>query len=91
MLEVQSQELGQEQETNRSNTYLVAVIDRCLDKGIALDGWASVRVAGIDLLTLDFYSFVASFEKYLEYADAVEQTAHIVEMDDVEPEELPLP
>lgn len=50
---------------------LIDVLDRVLDKGIVIDGWARVSVVGIDLLTLDAHVVVASIETYLRYADVL--------------------
>ncbi|MGH2492129.1 MAG: gas vesicle protein GvpJ [Candidatus Limnocylindria bacterium] len=50
---------------------LIDVLDRVLDKGIVIDGWARVSVVGIDLLGLDAHVVVASIETYLRYADVL--------------------
>jgi hypothetical protein len=55
-----------------------------------------VRVPGVELLTLDLNAVVASFAKYLDYAEAMEQLvplpqplrADVVEGDDGEQEKL---
>ena len=49
----------------------VDVPDRVLDKGIVIDGWARVAVAGIDLMTVDGWVVVASIDTYLKYADSL--------------------
>jgi len=49
----------------------VDVLDRVLDKGIVIDGWARVAVAGIDLMTVDGWVVVASIDTYLKYADSL--------------------
>jgi gas vesicle structural protein len=54
---------------------LVDVLDRVLDKGIVIDGWVRVSIAGIDLITVEMRVIVASIETYLKHADAV---AHLV-------------
>ena len=50
---------------------LIDVLDRVLDKGIVIDGWARMSVVGIDLLTVDAHVVVASIETYLRYADVL--------------------
>jgi len=49
----------------------IDVLDRVLDKGIVIDGWARLSVAGIDLVGLELKVVVASIETYLRYADAI--------------------
>jgi hypothetical protein len=49
----------------------VDVLDRVLDKGIVIDGWGRVSVAGIDLITVDGFVVVASIQTYLEYAESL--------------------
>lgn len=46
-------------------TYL-EVLDRVLDKGIVVDGWAQFSLGGIDLMTVDARVVVASVQTYLE-------------------------
>ena len=50
---------------------LIDVLDRVLDKGIVIDGWARMSVVGIDLLSIDTRIVVASIETYLRYADVL--------------------
>ena len=50
---------------------LIDVLDRVLDKGIVIDGWARMSVVGIDLLNVDAHVVVASIETYLRYADVL--------------------
>jgi gas vesicle structural protein len=49
----------------------VDVLDRVLDKGIVIDGWGRVSVAGIDLVGIDGWVVVASIETYLQYAESL--------------------
>ena len=49
----------------------IDVLDRVLDKGIIIDGWARVSVAGIDLVGLEMKCVVASIETYLRYSDVI--------------------
>jgi hypothetical protein len=51
-------------------TSLIDVLDRVLDKGIVIDGWARLSVAGIDLVGLELKVVVASIETYLRYSQA---------------------
>jgi hypothetical protein len=41
-------------------TSLIEVLDRVLDKGIAIDRWARVSLVGIDLITIETRVVVAS-------------------------------
>ena len=50
---------------------LIDVLDRVLDKGIVIDGWARMSVAGIDLVGLEVNVVVASIDTYLRYSDAL--------------------
>ena len=49
----------------------VDVLDRVLDKGIVIDGWGRVSVAGIDLIGIDGWVVVASIHTYLQYAESL--------------------
>ena len=42
-----------------------------LDKGIVIDAWVRVSLAGIDLVTVEARVIVASIETYLQHAQAV--------------------
>lgn len=47
------------------------VIEHILDKGIVIDGWARVSLAGVfDLLTIETRVVVASIQTYLKYSDS---------------------
>lgn len=50
---------------------LLEVLDRVLDKGIVVDAWIRLSLAGIDFLTVEARVVVASIETYLEYAGAI--------------------
>jgi len=50
---------------------LIDVLDRVLDKGIVIDGWARMSVAGIDLVGLEVKVVVASIDTYLRYSDVL--------------------
>jgi hypothetical protein len=50
---------------------LIDVLDRILDKGIVIDAWGRVSVAGIDLIHFDAWVVVASIHTYLNYAESL--------------------
>ena len=50
---------------------LLDVLDRVLDKGIVIDGWGRVSIAGIDLIGIDGWVVVASIHTYLNYAESL--------------------
>jgi len=54
----------------------IDVLDRVLDKGIVIDGWGRMSVAGIDLIGLQMNVVVASIETYLRYADSLGLGTH---------------
>src|SRR5439155_17304252 len=56
---------------------LIDVLDRVLDKGVVIDAWVRVSLAGIDLMTLQARIFVASIETYLKQADSVARSGRI--------------
>lgn len=58
-----------------SNSMLLELIDRILDKGIVIDAWARVSVLSIELLTVEARVVVASVDTYLRYAEAIGNTA----------------
>jgi gas vesicle structural protein len=49
---------------------LIDVLDRVLDKGIVIDAWARISLAGIDLISERSRVVVASSETYLKHADS---------------------
>jgi gas vesicle structural protein len=55
----------------RSEVSFIDVLDRVLDKGVVIDGWARISLVGIDLMTIDGWVFVASIQTYLQYADSL--------------------
>jgi hypothetical protein len=61
--------MRRESDLRRGN--LLDVLDRVLDKGIVIDGWGRVSVAGIDLIGIDGWVVVASIHTYLQYAEAL--------------------
>jgi hypothetical protein len=58
-------------ERGRSEATFIDVLDRVLDKGIVIDGYASVAIVGIDLMSIDGWAVVASIHTYLQYADSL--------------------
>ena len=56
-------------------TGLADVLNIILDKGIVIDAWVSISLAGIDLITVEARVVVASIQTYLKHADAVAQLA----------------
>src|SRR5215212_9211798 len=54
-----------------AGTSLIDVLDRVLDKGIAIDAYVRVSLVGIDLVSVEARIVVASVETYLKYAEAI--------------------
>lgn len=59
---------------------LIDVLDRVLDKGIVIDGWARMSVVGIDLITVEMNVVVASIDTYIRYADVLGVSARNAEV-----------
>ena len=53
------------------NSSPIEVLDRVLDKGIVIDAWVRVSLAGIDLVTVEAHVVVASIATYLQFSDVV--------------------
>jgi gas vesicle structural protein len=51
-------------------TSLIDVLDRVLDKGIVIDAWVRVSLAGIDLITVEVRVVVSSIDPSAELAAA---------------------
>jgi len=47
------------------------ILDRILDKGIVIDAWMTVQVAGLELVTVEARVVVASIETYITKAELV--------------------
>src|ERR1700730_3071151 len=62
-----------------TGTSMVDVLDHVLDKGIVIDAHVRVSLAGIDLITVEARVLVASFETYLQHAEAVKQVGGFVD------------
>jgi gas vesicle structural protein len=54
-----------------SRATLIDVLDRVLDKGIVVDAWVRISLAGVDLVMVEARIVIASFETYLSYADTL--------------------
>jgi gas vesicle structural protein len=50
---------------------IVEVLDRILDRGIVIDIFARVSIAGIELITIEARIVIASIEKYLVYVNTM--------------------
>lgn len=50
---------------------LADVLDLILDKGLVIDAYVRISLAGIELLTIDARVVVASVDTYLRFAEAV--------------------
>ena len=48
---------------------LAEVLDRILDKGIVVDAWVRISLAGIEILTVEARVVVASVDTFLHYAE----------------------
>ena len=60
-------------ERTASKSNLIDVLDRVIDKGIVIDAWMGLSLAGIELVTVEARIIVASIHTYLKHADAVTQ------------------
>jgi hypothetical protein len=63
--------------STHDSIWFLEVLERTLDEGLIQEGQVRVTVPllGIDVASVDFWAFVASCEKYLNYAHALEQVA----------------
>ena len=52
-----------------TSSSVIDVLDRVLDKGIVIDAWVRVSLAGIDVLTVEARVNVASIETQMKFAD----------------------
>ena len=50
---------------------LADVVDLILDKGLVIDAYARVSLAGIEIVTIDARIAIASVDTYLRFAQAV--------------------
>jgi hypothetical protein len=56
---------------------LLDVLDRILDKGMVIDVWARVAIAGLDLITWESRLVVASLDTYVKYAEPIGLLRHL--------------
>ena len=56
-------------------TSVIDVLDHVLEKGIVVDAWLRLSVAGIDLVTVEARIVVASIGTYLAYAGDLAEVA----------------
>jgi hypothetical protein len=54
---------------------LIDILDRVLDKGVVIDAWLRVSLAGIELVTIEARVVVASLATYFQYSDVVAQAS----------------
>ena len=54
-----------------TDSNVIDVLDRVLDKGIVIDAWVRISLVGLDLVTVQARVVVASIETYLGYAPAL--------------------
>jgi gas vesicle structural protein len=55
----------------RAPADVIEVLDRVLDRGIVIDAWLRVSVVGLELVDIDVRVVVASFQTYVNEADAL--------------------
>lgn len=55
--------------SNSESASLIDVLDRILDKGVVIDAWVRVSLAGVELITIEGRVVIASIETYLERAE----------------------
>jgi hypothetical protein len=55
-------------ERSAGTASVIDVLDHVLDKGIVIDAWVNVALAGIDLITIEARVVVASIDTYLNYS-----------------------
>ena len=60
-------------ERSPSKSNVIDVFDRVIDKGIVIDAWLGLSLAGIELVTVEARVIVASIQTYMKHADAVAQ------------------
>lgn len=53
------------------STELLDVLERVLDRGVVIDAWVTVSLAGVRLIDVEARILVASVSTYLRLADAV--------------------
>ena len=63
-------------ERKSSSATVVDVLDRILDKGVVIDAWVRVSVAGLELVTVEARIVIASIETYLQHSMALGASLH---------------
>jgi len=58
-----------------TQTSLIDVLDRVLDKGIVIDAWVRISLIGLDLLQVEARIVVASINTYLTHARSLESNS----------------
>jgi hypothetical protein len=56
---------------------IIDVLDHVLDKGVVIESYVQMAVAGIDLITVRARVLVASTETYLQHAKGVNNAATV--------------
>jgi gas vesicle structural protein len=62
-------------EKSMASGSLAEVLDRILDKGLVIEAWVQISLAGIALLAIEARIVIAGVDTYLKYAEAVGLTA----------------
>jgi hypothetical protein len=62
------------QRNSSEGASLIDVLDRILDKGVVIDAWVRVSLAGVELITIEGRVVIASIETYLERAEQLGPT-----------------
>jgi gas vesicle structural protein len=65
-------------ESPSTGASIIDVLDHVLDKGIVIDAWVRVSLAGIDLITVEARVLVASIETYLHHSNDVANAGRLV-------------
>jgi gas vesicle structural protein len=60
-----------------ANASVIDVLDHVLDKGIVIDAWVRIAVAGIDLVNVEARIVVASMRTYSKHARALRETSTV--------------
>ncbi|HYL11909.1 MAG TPA: gas vesicle protein GvpJ [Terriglobales bacterium] len=60
-----------------SDSSLADMYDRVLDKGIVIDAWMRISLAGLDLVHINMRVVVASIDTYLTQASALAMTGAV--------------
>jgi hypothetical protein len=69
----------------------IDVLDRVLDKGIVIDAWMRIAVAGLDLITMEATVTVASIATYLQRSEQLSRAGLLPAETEPRREEAPVP